>query len=82
MTIMFQDISCYINIQERKKIKYRPISLMPHISKIFQTLFKNRFSSFIKKYKVILEHQFGLKKNQSTQDAVLELTTKIYKALN
>lgn len=61
---------------------YRPISLISQLSKIFEKLIKNRLISYLNKYKILSEKQFGFRENNSTQDAVLALTSKVIEALN
>ena len=56
---------------------YRPISLLPIISKVLERLMYNRLISFIEKYNVIFEHQFGFQKNKSTTLAIMDLYHKI-----
>lgn len=61
---------------------YRPISLITNLTKVFEKVIKMRLNSYIKKFNLISEKQFGFKENVSAQDAILELTTKIYSALD
>lgn len=61
---------------------YRPISLITHLSKLFEKVIKKRLTAYINKYKPLSDNQFGFKKNVSTQDALLALTSKIYSALD
>ena len=56
---------------------YRPISLLPIISKVLERLMYNRLISFLEKYNVIFEHQFGFQKNKSTTLAIMDLYHKI-----
>ena len=61
---------------------YRPVSVLPTISKILEKLMLFRLTKFLDKYNIIYEHQFGFKKNRSTTLAVLDLNTRIIKALD
>ena len=61
---------------------YRPILLLSNLTKIFKKLFKKRITEFINKYKVISDKQYGFRQARSTQDAIAELTSKIYKAMD
>lgn len=45
---------------------YRHISLLPQFSKILEKLFINRLDSFLNKYDVLSEHQYGFRNNCST----------------
>lgn len=61
---------------------YRPISLLSNLAKIMETIIKNRMSSFMLKYKIISEQQYGFKEARSTQDAIADIIAKIYKAMD
>lgn len=61
---------------------YRPISLIPNFAKIFEKILKTRITSYLNKYNLISEHQFGFRDGRSTQDAISFLTSKIYKSLD
>ena len=61
---------------------YRPISLLPVISKIFEKLIHVRLMSFLNKHDVIYEKQFGFRKNHSTMHALNTAITQITKSLN
>lgn len=68
---------------ERTKItNYRPISLVTHLSKIFEKIIKKRLSSYLKKYNVLSNSQYGFRANISTEDAILALTSNITKSFN
>ena len=60
---------------------YRPISLLPIISKLFEKLFMKRLKSIIIKNKLIPSHQFGFREKHSTIEQVHRVTNKIEKAL-
>ena len=61
---------------------YRPISILPLLSKIFEKCIHNRLSSFLLKHNVLSTSQFGFQKHKNTTDALLNLTNCIYDALN
>ena len=56
---------------------YRPISLLPCISKIFERVIYDRFAFFFKTNDIISEKQFGFRKKHSTQNALTLLTDKL-----
>jgi len=60
---------------------YRPVSVLPVFSKIFERLMYNRLMSYINKYQILYEYQFGFKKNHSTEMALIILIDKIVNAL-
>ena len=51
---------------------YRPISILPFLSKLLEKLFLTRLQSFIDNNNVITEHQYGFQKNRSTSLAVVD----------
>ena len=56
---------------------YRPISLLPIFSKIFEKIMYNRLISFIDKNEILIPDQFGFQKNKSTEMAVNAITKQI-----
>ena len=56
---------------------YRPISLLPIFSKIFERLAYNRLIEFIEKNEILSKYQFGFQKNKSTEIAVSTIVSKI-----
>lgn len=53
---------------------YRPISLLNHLSQIFEKILKKRLNAFVNKYNTISKKQFGYEEHVSTEDALLKLT--------
>ena len=51
---------------------YRPISLLPFLSKILEKIFKVRLQNFLDKHKVITENQYGFTPGKSTRSAVMD----------
>ena len=56
---------------------YRPISLLPVFSKIFEKIIFTRMYSFLEKNKLIYDHQFGFRAKHSTNHAIISLTELI-----
>ena len=52
---------------------YLPIALSP-FAKILERLVYNQLSHFLEKENILFKHQFGFRKNYSTEKAILELT--------
>lgn len=61
---------------------YRPISILPAISKIFEKLIEQRITSFIERFNIVASSQFGFRKKHSTQMAILSLYEKVTEALD
>ena len=52
---------------------YRPISLLPAISKILEMIVYKRLLSFLTINNIITLSQFGFRKNHSTDFAIIQL---------
>lgn len=60
---------------------YRPVSVLPLMSKILKRLMYNRLLSFLNKNNVLYKYQFGFRANHSPDLALLLLIDKISDAL-
>lgn len=60
---------------------YRPISLLPIISKLFEKLLLKRLKPIIEERKLIPNYQFGFREKHSTIDQVHRITDIIEKSL-
>ena len=61
---------------------YRPISILPCISKILERIVHNQIYSFLSKHNIIHPYQYGFRKGHSTDLAILDLYDKITFALS
>lgn len=61
---------------------YRPVSLISNLAKIFEKIIKNRLYSYLKKYNIISNCQYGFQEGLSTEDAISNLTKRIYSSLD
>ena len=61
---------------------YRPISLLSPISKIFERIIYSRIYSYIEKFHLLNDNQFGFRKKRKTVDALACVMEQIKKALN
>lgn len=64
-----------------KASSYRPISLLPVVSKLFEKLLLKRLKPLIEEKELIPTHQFGFRNNHSTIDQVHRITNIIEKSL-
>lgn len=60
---------------------YRPISLLPIFSKIFEKAFLVRLNSFINSFNILSDHQFGFRENKCCLDAINHLLEQITDSL-
>ena len=58
---------------------YRPISILSTVSKVLEKLVYNRLIKFIDKHNILFKHQYGFRKNFSTELSLFEITDKLYK---
>lgn len=56
---------------------YRPISVLPVLSKILEKIFNKRLLLYLEKQQIIAHNQFGFRAGRSTAQAVTELTNLV-----
>nr|CAI5841722.1 unnamed protein product [Callosobruchus analis] len=61
---------------------YRPISLITNFAKIFEKILHDQVTNFLERNELFSPKQYGFRQARSTQDAIVDLTTHIYKALD
>jgi len=61
---------------------YRPISVLPSFSKVFEKLVYNRLTNYLTKCSILYKHQYGFRSNHSTSLAILEMIDKITDAMD
>ena len=61
---------------------YRPISMLPFLSKIFERLMFIRLNNFLDMNEILCDEQFGFRKSSSTSDACVEFLDNTYSAIN
>ena len=57
---------------------YRPISLLPAISKVFEKVVYKQVYDYFKRHKLLYGSQYGFREGHSTEHASLELTDRIF----
>ena len=75
-------IPIYKKGDARIPANYRPISLLPYLSKIFEKVIFSRLMNHFILNEIISPYQFGFRKQISTLDAIIHFTENIYDALN
>ena len=61
---------------------YRPISILPQISKIFEKIINKQLISFLNKYNILNKHQYGFRENHSTKMALIDLINNILNSID
>ena len=57
---------------------YRPISILPAISKIMERILYNQLYNYLTEYGLLSSAQFGFRKSHSTTTALLDCTNEWY----
>ncbi|CAG9135958.1 unnamed protein product [Plutella xylostella] len=61
---------------------YRPISVLPSISKILETIINKRLLKYLESLNLLSENQYGFRSARSTEDAVARLTATVVKHID
>ena len=75
-------IPIYKNGDKTLVSNYRPISLLSTFSKVYEKIFLKRLESYLIKYNILYDGQFGFQKNRSTSLALVTFVDKITEALD
>ena len=62
--------------------KYRPISLLPIISKVFESLINNHIITHLEKFSRLSDVQYGFRSSRSTADILTVITDPIVRSLD
>ena len=58
-------------------LNYRPISILTHLSKIFEKIINRRLVNFFEKYNILDKRQYGFRQNFSTCLAISDLCEQL-----
>lgn len=61
---------------------YRPISVLPSLSKILERIMNGRLTKYLENNNILSDRQYGFRSKKSTNDAVHDLTNHIVKAMD
>ena len=61
---------------------YRPISILPSISKVLERIIYNRIFDFISKHNILCSNQYGFRPNRTTHMALNDFYTKVTEDLD
>ena len=56
---------------------YRPISVLPIFSKIFEKIMNNKLMSFLNKYNVLSNEQYGFRNAKDIEVTMVDIVTNI-----
>jgi sarcosine oxidase/L-pipecolate oxidase len=68
--------------EDNKFENYRPISVLTCFSKLLEKLVVKRLKQFIDKNNILSKHQYGFRKNRSTEHAIIDFVDKITTAID
>ena len=63
-------------------MNYRPISMLPFLSKIFEILMCAKVDSYLKSNNILCTNQFGFHKNSNASDSIIEFLDYVYSSLD
>lgn len=61
---------------------YRPISILPAFSKVFESIVKSRLIKFLSEHSLLSESQHGFLPNRSTETAILDFINHVLEGLD
>ena len=64
-------------MDETDPSNYRLISLLSVFNRIFEKTMYNRLKSFLEKYNLLFENQYGFCERQTTHHAIIDIVNKI-----
>ena len=67
---------------KKLQTNYRPISVLPTISKILERVLSDQLTQYFYDHKLFSEQQYGYRKNSSTEIAALELIDRLVRQLD
>ena len=72
----------YKSEEEHFTQNYRPISVLPYFSKIYERVIYNHLMQYINSNDILYDKQIGLRRGHSTSYAIISLVEKVSKALD
>lgn len=75
-------IPVYKKGEKSKHCTYRPLSILPSFSKIFENIFAIRLTNYFTEFSLFTEYQYGFRPKYSTDLAICILCQSIYDTLD
>ena len=79
---MAKIITIFKSGDSNSTVNYRPISMIPFLSNMFEKLMCARLDSYLKSNNIICQNQFGFCKNSNTSDAIIVFLDYVYSSLD
>ena len=61
---------------------YRPISVLPSMSKVLERIMHSQLSAYFSEHKLLYDHQYGFRKSHSTEYAALEFIDRVISCMD
>ena len=74
-------VPIYKSKDQKQLSNYRPISLLPSISKILEKVIHKHVYNFLNHQNIFYQSQYGFRPKHSTINAVMEFTSDILKSI-
>ena len=74
-------VPIYKNGSKHSICNYRPISILPVLSKIFEKLVHKQLLSFIEKHNLLTDSQYGFRAKRTTEMAIASVINTITEAI-
>ena len=68
--------------QKDKFNNYRPISILPALSKLLEKIAATQMFTYLNKFEIFYQHQYGFRPQHNTNQPLLHQMNKIYENLN
>jgi hypothetical protein len=72
----------YKNGKKEEATNYRPITLVPALSKVLEKVIANQLIAFLEKHNVLTKSQYGFRKNESTNVAIATIIENMIESLD
>lgn len=72
----------YKNGDRAQFSNYRPISILPSFSKLYEKLVCNRLMNYLSKHSILHNNQYGFRSHHDTSMAVIDMVDKISAAMD
>ena len=69
------------SVDSNSTANYRPIFMLPFLSKMLEKLMCARLGSYLKSSNILCPNQFGFRKISNTSDAIIEFLDHVYSSL-